>query len=176
MGKSSSKTKGGAKPSAKASAGSVSSKTIMWVVVAVAVVVAGYFLFKPADAGGVRNIDAAEVATAISQGNVRIIDVRTAGEFQMGHLAGAENVPIDQLAASMGSWDKSQTLLVYCATGSRSATAVQTLQGAGFTDILHLAAGIVSWQGELEKGVASAPAPSAATSGTPVMYEFYTDW
>jgi len=151
------------------------SKTIMWVVVAVAVVAAGFFLFKPAG-GGMRNVDAAEAATAIEQGTVRVIDVRTAGEFQMGHLPRAENIPIDQLAASIGSWDKGQTLLVYCATGSRSATAVQTLSQAGFTDILHLNAGIVSWPGELEKGVSAAPAPSSAPTGTPVMYEFYTDW
>lgn len=155
----------------------MNSKTIMWVIVGVAVAAAAFFLFRPAGGGGVQNVDAAEAAAAIAKGDVRVIDVRTAGEFQMGHISGAENVPIDQLAASMGSWDRSQKLLVYCATGARSATAVQTLSGAGFTDILHLAAGIQSWQGELEKGQAAAdPAPSGVPSGTPVMYEFYTDW
>ncbi|PKQ38113.1 MAG: hypothetical protein CVT59_02485 [Actinobacteria bacterium HGW-Actinobacteria-1] len=125
-------------------------------------------------AGNVQN----KAAKTLEDKGVRIIDVRTTSEFEAGHIPEAENVPLDQLSAAMGSWDKTEPILVYCATGSRSVEAMQILVSAGFTTVYNLQNGIVAWDGDVTSGpggtVVGSLAPSA--SGLPVLYEFYTDW
>jgi rhodanese-related sulfurtransferase len=107
---------------------------------------------------------------------VRIVDVRTVGEFEMGHIAGAENVPISGFEGAAGTWDTAQPIAVYCTTGERSITAVQLLQSMGFETVYHFNEGLVAYAGELEGGQTVAQAPIDETLETPVLYEFYTDW
>jgi len=71
----------------------------------------------------------------------KIVDVRTSGEFGGGHYPGAVNIPLDKLSQRMkklGSKDSS--ILVYCATGSRSRVAVSRLRAAGFKDVVNAGA------------------------------------
>ncbi len=124
------------------------------------------------------NVTNSTAKSLVDQG-VRVVDVRTASEFEAGHIPGAENVPLDQLASAMGSWDPTKPVLVYCATGSRSVEALNMLTAAGFSTVYNLTAGIVAWDGD----VTTDPTAQVATGGTapsasglPVMYEFYTDW
>jgi rhodanese-related sulfurtransferase len=126
------------------------------------------------------NVSHAEEEKVLDAGAV-ILDVRTAGVFQGGFIAGAKNIPVDELAASLGTLDKSKPVLVYCATGNRSVTAMQILQGAGFTKVYNLTAGIAEWaQAGLpvttDTRTAAGGTPKPSASGLPVMYEFYTDW
>lgn len=146
-------------------------KTLIWIVVAVAVVALGVLLLRPSG-GGISNVDAAGAQAAIDAG-AQVIDVRTPGEFQMGHIPGAVNVPVDQLEAEAQSWDKEATYLIYCATGQRSATAVETMKALGFNNIKHFSAGIQAWSGKLETGGESS-SKTIETAGRPVMVEFYT--
>jgi len=84
---------------------------------------------------------------------------------------------MDQLATAISGWDRSEPLLVYCTTGARSNQAVQYLESQGFETIYHLNAGIIAWEGDLERGSEVAPMPADVTpTSTPVMYEFFTDW
>lgn len=146
-------------------------KTVLWIVVAVVAVVAvAIGLLKPAG-GGIVNVDAAGAQQAIGAG-AQVIDVRTPGEYQMGHIAGALNVPVDQLEQQAQSWNRDQTYVVYCATGARSTTAIEMMRTLGFTNIKHLAAGIQSWGGELQRGEGTAS--KVETSGKPVLIEFFT--
>lgn len=149
------------------------SKKTLWIVVgAIAVIILGWNLFRPAG-GGISNVDAAGAEQAISQG-ARIVDVRSLGEFQLGHIPGAINVPIDQFEAQVTSWDRDTPYLVYCATGQRSETAVRIMTDLGFANVRHFNAGLIAWPGELQKGDAT-PVGDVETSGLPVMIEFYTD-
>jgi len=148
-------------------------KTIMWIAIAVLVGVVGFLLLRPASGGGIANVDAAGAKKAIEQG-AQVIDVRTPGEFQMGHIAGAVNVPVDQLEAQAASWDKDATYVVYCATGSRSVAAVETMKALGCKSIVHLSAGIQAWTEPLETG-GSSTSQNIETAGKPVFVEFYTD-
>jgi len=148
------------------------SKVIIWVIVGLVVGVAAVMLFKPSG-GGIANVDAAQAQKAIEAG-AQVVDVRTAGEYQMGHIPGAVNAPVDQLEAAAQSWDREATYVVYCATGSRSATAVETMRALGFKNIAHLSAGIQSWPGKLDTG-AQTSSQKIPTSGKPVFVEFYTD-
>lgn len=148
-------------------------KVLMWVAIAVLVGVVGFLLLRPSGGGGIVNVDAAGAKTAIDAG-AQIVDVRTPGEFQMGHIAGAINVPVDQLEAQAASWDKEASYVVYCATGSRSATAVETMRALGFKNISHLSAGVQAWTDPLETGATSSN-QTIETAGKPVLVEFYTD-
>jgi phage shock protein E len=68
-----------------------------------------------------------------------VIDVRSRLEFWLGHLPGAECVPVDALPAGLDSAkgvSKSSRILVYCASGARSAMAKQVLQQAGYTNVV----------------------------------------
>lgn len=67
-----------------------------------------------------------------------VIDVRSKLEFWMGHLPGATNVPVDRLPEGLdglGLTPKSR-ILVYCASGMRSAQAASILKSAGFTQVV----------------------------------------
>lgn len=153
--------------------------TIVFIVLGIiAAVIVGWNLMRPADSGtaGIRNVDTAGAQKAIAAG-ARIIDVRTAGEYQMGHIPGAENVPVDQIATAAEGWDRNADYVVYCAVGSRSASAVQTMQSMGFKNIAHLNQGIQSWTGgDLQTGSEQGTAGTRIeTAGKPVLVEFYTD-
>ena len=68
-----------------------------------------------------------------------VIDVRSKVEFWLGHLPGAPCVPVDTLPAGLDEIpgvSKGARLLVYCASGGRSAMARQILTEAGYTNVV----------------------------------------
>ncbi len=152
------------------------TKTIVWAVAAIAVVALGFAMFSPSGGAQVEVVDSTKL-TELAGSGVTVVDVRTPGEFEAGHVPGAINIPVDQMAAQAAALDPAQPVAVYCATGSRSASAVQYLTQAGFKKIYHFDQGMVAWNGDIERGtVAVAPAPVEKATDTPVLYEFYTDW
>jgi len=71
-------------------------------------------------------------------GGAIIVDVRTPGEFSSGAYPKARNIPLDVLGSKLdklGAKDKS--IVVYCASGSRSVPATKILKAAGFTDVTN---------------------------------------
>lgn len=65
-----------------------------------------------------------------------IVDVRTAGEFGEGAYPGALNIPLDELAARLAELGpKDGPVILYCASGARSARAARILSKAGFSDL-----------------------------------------
>ena len=79
--------------------------------------------------------------------DLQLIDVRSGAEFGGGHLAGARNIPVEQIASRLGDLRKDQPLVVYCLSGRRSARALQELRGAGFAQAKHMEGGLSAWQG-----------------------------
>lgn len=83
-------------------------------------------------------IPAAQARQLVGDGAL-LVDVRSPAEFGSGHLAGARNIPVNQLAARAGELgDKSAPIILYCASGMRSGSAVGILKGAGFTAVHNL--------------------------------------
>ena len=76
-----------------------------------------------------------------------LLDVRTPGEFEGGHIDGATNIPVQELEAKLASLPakKDQDIVVYCRSGARSATARQMLLKAGFTKV-HDLGGMSNWK------------------------------
>ena len=95
-------------------------------------------------------------------------------------MPGAQNVPLDQFQSVTSQWDKTQPVLVYCQTGSRSAEAVTMLEAGrlhqdpalrqGHRRLDRLARAGQRFIGRAEHSRRSS------RRATPVMYEFYTDW
>ena len=98
----------------------------------------------------------------------RVVDVRTAGEYAIGHIPGAENVPLDALTQTAASWDRSRAVLVYCATGARSANAAAWLAANGFAKVYNLRGGISSWTGTFTKDAGPAVAVKPSKAGLPI--------
>jgi phage shock protein E len=63
-----------------------------------------------------------------------VLDVRSKLEFFLGHLDGAENIPVDRLPDALEGRTITTTsrILVYCASGARSAHAAALLKSAGY--------------------------------------------
>ena len=84
---------------------------------------------------------APEEAHRLVESGAKLIDVRTPGEYSDGHIEGAKNLPLQSLDSRMSEiGDKSGTVVVYCRSGVRSASAKRMLEGAGFTDVHDLGA------------------------------------
>lgn len=76
----------------------------------------------------------------VSRG-ARLIDVRSPNEFASGHIDGARNLPVSELGARAGELEpRDQPIVLYCASGARSAMAARTLRSAGFTQVFNLGA------------------------------------
>ncbi len=75
---------------------------------------------------------------AINKG-AKIIDVRTAGEFQSGHLDKSVNIPYQDIANRIAevSTDKDELIVVYCRSGRRSGIAQKTLQSIGYKNVVN---------------------------------------
>jgi len=68
-----------------------------------------------------------------------LLDVRTPKEFQEGHIPGAINIPVDQVAARVAEIGPPTTaVVVYCLSGGRSSRAAGTLKQLGFGKVLNL--------------------------------------
>ena len=66
-----------------------------------------------------------------------VIDVRTPEEFCSGAYPGALNIPIGKLSALLDDIPKEQAVVLYCASGIRSASAAKVMKIAGFTDVIN---------------------------------------
>jgi phage shock protein E len=80
--------------------------------------------------GGAAHAPATDQAVAWVNDGAVLLDVRTPGEFASGHLDGAVNIPVDELADRLGEIEGDQ-VVVYCRSGHRSAKAAAVLEGAG---------------------------------------------
>ena len=79
----------------------------------------------------------AEVAAKIKAG-ARIVDVRTPQEYGAGSYRKSRNIPLDALAGRLSELEpKDKPVVVYCASGARSARAARILKKAGFTDVAN---------------------------------------
>ncbi len=101
---------------------------------------------------GFSYISMPEAQTELSKNSaIRLIDVRTPGEYRAGHIPGSVNVPLDRLGGIVNAApDKSERLFVYCLSGSRSRSASAQLAAMGYTDVNDIG-GISQWTGKIER-------------------------
>ncbi len=78
----------------------------------------------------------------------RVLDVRTPGEFETAHIAGAYNVPLDLLREHRDEIVKhlDEDVVLVCRSGQRAARAEETLRMAGLDNVHILEGGITAWE------------------------------
>ena len=86
-------------------------------------------------------------ALMASKRNFLLVDVREAEEFNRGHIEGAVLMPLSSLQDDYRKIARGITLVVYCRTGHRSATAVSFLRQHGYGKAVSLSGGFVAWSG-----------------------------
>lgn len=80
--------------------------------------------------------------------SLRLVDVRDPAEWsgELGHIAGAELIPLSQLKSALVDWDKSAPVVTICRSGGRSAQAALMLEGQGFAKVANLSGGMIQWR------------------------------
>jgi len=100
---------------------------------------------------GVKTITTDELAEKIKVGKPVLIDVREPSEFAAGHVRGARNIPLAQLAARAQKLDPTAETLLICQSGHRSARAAKQLKRAGFEHAYTVKGGTLAWKGPLKR-------------------------
>lgn len=77
-----------------------------------------------------------------------LVDVRRPDEFAAGHIPGAVNVPVEEIAGRPGLLpaDAAACIVAYCRSGRRSAAAAPTLLALGYSAVYNMPGGILAWQ------------------------------
>jgi phage shock protein E len=91
-----------------------------------------------ATARSARRVSGSEARSLVA-GGALLLDVRTPGEFSQDAIAGAVNVPYDQIearASELGAKDRQ--IVVYCRTGHRAGIAARTLVKLGYSAVYDL--------------------------------------
>jgi phage shock protein E len=78
----------------------------------------------------------ADLGAIIKSGAI-IIDVRSKGEFQQGHLKGSINVPLKNIQEYLPKLKKDKPTILCCASGARSGAAKGILKSNGFTEVYN---------------------------------------
>jgi NADPH-dependent 2,4-dienoyl-CoA reductase/sulfur reductase-like enzyme/rhodanese-related sulfurtransferase len=77
-----------------------------------------------------------------------VLDVRTLGEYEASHLAGAMHLPVDDLRFELDRLPKDRRIVVHCRSGFRAHLAVRILKQHGFTDVANVTGGHMSMVAE----------------------------
>src|SRR5215216_7793428 len=100
----------------------------------------------------IREVDPREVHDQLESGNGNrpvVVDVREQHEFEEGHIPGAVHVPRGHLESRIEGAvrDRSKRVVVYCASGQRSALAAHTMKELfGYEDVASMRGGITLWK------------------------------
>jgi rhodanese-related sulfurtransferase len=114
---------------------------------------------KPADEPFVRELTGREAIVVVrAHQNLRpsnpprpsltVLDVRTADEFNAGHIESAVNLDFHSpdFEKELSALDKNKPYLLHCARGNRSAKARDAMKKLGFTKIYHITGGLEAWK------------------------------
>lgn len=100
--------------------------------------------------GGSPSVNAEELAKMISekQNDFVVIDVRTKGEWNDGHIKGAVHIPLNTIQSKADFIKKKyqgKKKIMICRSGSRSGTATDMLINAGLEDVYNFSGGMIAW-------------------------------
>ncbi|UGS37718.1 molybdopterin-synthase adenylyltransferase MoeB [Capillimicrobium parvum] len=95
----------------------------------------------------ISEVDPSEVHELLDEG-IALLDVRESEEWDAGHLPGATHVARGYLESRIDGAipDRSQRVVVYCASGTRSALAAKTLSDLGYANVESMTGGITLWK------------------------------
>ena len=103
------------------------------------------FMIENIAKGVLKQWHLADVDTLPRDGSVTLLDTRTVGEFDGGHIDGFLNIPVDELRERLGELAPAKPVYVNCQSGLRSYLACRILTQRGFT-CAHLSGGYGFYQ------------------------------
>lgn len=137
-------------------------------------------------------ISVATFEQGIADQNAQLIDVRTAGEFENGHIANAINMDINSadFETKIDQLDKEKPVYVYCLSGGRSSSASAVLNKKGFKNVYDLDGGFLKWERERKPIATNAPVVETPADGNSfestfnkkiasdslTMVDFFAEW
>jgi adenylyltransferase/sulfurtransferase len=115
---------------------------------------------EAADAAAGSTISVAQLDTIIKeraagQRDFVIIDVREPNEFEINKIPTSVLIPKGEVLnghalSQLPSVDSGKQVVLYCKTGVRSAECLAILQGAGYSDAIHVGGGVVAWVNQID--------------------------
>ena len=102
----------------------------------------------------IKEITVTELKQMIDEGvDYQLIDVREPYERDIATIGG-ENVPLGQLQSIKDGIQKDKKVVIYCRSGARSGSAVDTLQKElGIDNLYNLKGGILAWSDEIDSSI-----------------------
>lgn len=107
----------------------------------------------------IQNVDLNAFRQLLLSEDIQIVDVRGEGEYNSGHIEGADHVFLGTLTENLDKISHDKTVVVHCQAGDRSSIAVSLLQKHGFTNIKNYAGGMKEWKEAKEPVVQRQPEP-----------------
>ena len=77
--------------------------------------------------------------------DLHLLDVREPDEWQAGHIAGSQHIPLGELSARIAEVPKDASILAICRLGNRSEAATRGLRQLGYT-VENLEGGVAAWK------------------------------
>jgi phage shock protein E len=113
----------------------------------IAVLVSALLLAGCSTSSSAIDLSVSEFSTKVAELGIITLDVRTPGEFNEGHIDGAQLIDFQSgnFENEISSLDKNQTYAVYCRSGNRSGQAVKVMSEAGFSKLYNLDGGVIDW-------------------------------
>ncbi|BDG16044.1 rhodanese-like domain-containing protein [Thermus brockianus] len=100
-------------------------------------------LFACGPKGSYQNVGPEELYRALGSG-AYVVDVRTPQEFAQGHVPGAINLPVEEVARWADTLPKDKPVYLYCRSGNRSRQAAEYLKGKGYTNLYNVEGGVLA--------------------------------
>lgn len=113
--------------------------------VGAALLLLAMIIFTELRRSGTSQLSVAEAVKLMNQGGT-VIDIRGADAFLAGHILGAKNFALDELAQKTEKLNKDEPLILCCDSGISSQRALALLGKNGFSKLYNLRGGIRAWQ------------------------------
>lgn len=96
------------------------------------------------------DVTSQEVVKILNDGPAMVIDVRDNNEVKDGVIKGAKHIPLSEFGQRISGLekDKDKSIVIYCRSGNRSATACRQLTKNDFPKVYNLKGGIMAWQSD----------------------------
>ena len=120
-----------------------------WMLISIALASGGLLLWPLISSGmAAGSLSATAAVQLINRHKAVVIDVSETEEFATGHVAGAKNLPLNQLEEKLPSAVKNKALplILVCPTGARANRAVAIAKKLGYEQAQCLAGGLKSWK------------------------------
>jgi rhodanese-related sulfurtransferase len=119
-----------------------------WSLVLIAVVSGGLLLWPSVSRGFRGGLTPSGAVQLINREKAVVVDVCETEEFAAGHVAGARNIPLNQLEKRLPEVVKNKALpvILVCQTGGRAQRALGTAKSLGYDKAVVLGGGLGAWK------------------------------